>query len=158
MGLNMKNNEGLTLIELIITISLIAIVTAISVPLVTNQISQAYLATAQSDARNAGLAIAGEVSRYYSFGDSGGTISHNAETDKLVISSMTNAAPVATGPGSDRISLVLSEGSTLSGSYGAGIELKWCVAVTNQGQTAVMSDAGISRTALGCSTNGNVLD
>ena len=160
MGLNMKRNnyKGMTLIELMVTISLIVIVTAISVPIVTNQISQAHLATARSDARNAGLAIAGEVSRYYSFGDSGGTITYDSVNEKIVFSSMTNAAPVASGPGSDRISLVLSEGTTLSGSYGSGINLKWCVAATNQGQVAVMSDAGVSTTALGCSTNGEVLN
>lgn len=154
----MKNNQGLTLIELIITISLITIVTAISVPLVTNQISQAHVATAQSDARSAGLAIAGETSRYYSFGNNGGDITYNSETGYLAFSPMSAAAPVATGPGSDRIALNLTEGSTLSGSYGPGIDVKWCVAVTHNSQVAVMSDAGINRNALGCSTNGNVLD
>ena len=157
MGLNM-NNKGMTLIELIVTISLIVIVTAISVPIVSNQISQAHLATARSDARNAGLAIAGEVSRYYSFGTAGGTISYNASTERLVLSTMTNAAPVAEGPGADRISFMLSEGSSLTGSYGPGIDLKWCVSVTNQGQTAVMSNAGVNTNALGCSTNGEVLN
>lgn len=158
MGLISMNNKGMTLIELVVTISLIVVVTAISVPIVSNQISQAHLATARSDARNAGLAIAGEVSRYYSFGENGGTITYDSVNEKIVLSAMTNAAPVATGPGADRISLVLSEGSTLSGSYGAGIELKWCVSVTNREQTAVMSNAGVSTTALGCSTNGDVLN
>ena len=156
MGLNM-NNKGMTLIELMVTISLIAIVVAISVPIVSSQLSQAHLATARSDARNAGLAVAGEVSRYYSFGENGGTISYNSTTEKLVLSPMVNAAPVATGPGADRISLTLSEGSTLTGTYGSGIDLKWCVAVTNNGQTAVMSDNGVSTSALGCAPSGDVL-
>jgi prepilin-type N-terminal cleavage/methylation domain-containing protein len=157
LGVNM-NNKGLTLIELIITISLIAIVAAISVPIVTNQISQAHLATAQSDARTAGLAIAGEVSRYYSFGINGGDILFNSGTGYIEFDPMVSAAPVAEGPGATRIVLSLSEGSTLNGSYGAGTDLKWCVAVTNNSQVAVMSDKGIDRNALGCSTNGNVLN
>lgn len=158
LGSIMRNEKGLTLIELIITISLIAIVAAISVPIVTNQISQAHLATAQSDARTAGLAIAGEVSRYYSFGTNGGDISYDSNTGYIVFDPMVSAAPVASGPGDSRIVLTLSEGSTLVGSYGSGTDLKWCVSVTNQGQVAVMSDAGIDRNALGCSTNGNVLN
>lgn len=154
----MHRDKGLTLIELVVTISLIAIVTAIAVPIVTNQIGQAHIATAQSDARSAGLAIAGEVSRYYSFGANGGDITHDSATGYIVFTPMINAAPSATGPGANRIVLNLSDGSTLNGSYGSGTDLKWCVAVTNTSKVAVMSDAGIDRNALGCSTNGNVLN
>jgi prepilin-type N-terminal cleavage/methylation domain-containing protein len=157
--MKLKNNiEGLSLIELIVTISLIAVVGAITYPIVRNQITVAHLATAQSDVRNVGLDIAGEVSKYFSFGTTNGTISHNSETDYLEFSTMTDASPIAAGPGTDRVQLILSDNSTLSGSYASGTDLKWCIIVTNNTRTAVMDETGLQKGATGCNSAGTIIE
>jgi prepilin-type N-terminal cleavage/methylation domain-containing protein len=155
--MRIRNEKGLTLIELIITISLIALVSAIAVPLINSQTSRAHLAAAQSDVRNAGLGLAGESSRYFSFGSANGVITHDPATERLVLSPMTNAQPVATGPGADRIQLTLSPNSTITGSYASGTDLRWCLAVTNRTKTAVMNETGLKKTATGCNTDGTII-
>ncbi len=149
----MKNHQGLSLAELIVTIAVLGILSAIAFPIVFSQTDNAKQAVATSDARSIGLAITGEVSKYYSFGSAGGTIS-DGNDGYLHFSSMTNANPVATGPGSNRIILNLSEGSSIAGTYGPGTDLPWCIVVSNANKTAVFTNDGIHATASGCIANG----
>lgn len=151
------NEKGLSLIELIVTISVIAVITTISFPVITGQLGNAHMATAQSDVRNAGLGIASEASRYFSFGTANGTITHNPTTERLVFSPMSEAQPVATGPGADRVQLTLSPNSTIAGFYASGNDLNWCVAVTNKDKIAVMNETGLKKAATGCNINGTVI-
>lgn len=145
--------RGLSLAELIVTIAVLGILSAIAIPVVFSQTDNANTAVAKADARNIGLAISGEVSKYYTFGTSGGNISNGGD-GYLHFSNMTNADPVATGPGTNRIILNLSEGSSISGTYGPGEDLPWCITVTNGNAVAVFTNAGIQENAMGCIANG----
>lgn len=145
--------QGLSLAELIVTVAILSILSAIAMPIVFSQTDNAKQAVATSDARGVGLAISGEVSNYYTFGTSGGTISDGGD-GYLHFSSMTNADPVPTGPGTDRVLLNLSEGSSISGTYGSGTDLPWCITITNAESTAVFTNSGIDADATGCAANG----
>jgi prepilin-type N-terminal cleavage/methylation domain-containing protein len=148
-----KNEQGLSLAELIVTVAVLGILSAIAIPIVFSQTDNAKAAVASSDARGVGLAISGEVSGYYSFGSTDGSIFDGGD-GYLHFSPMTNADPVATGPGTDRILLALSEGSSISGTYGSGIELPWCITVTNDESVAVFTNAGMQQDATGCLAGG----
>lgn len=147
------SEQGLSLAELIVTVAVLGILSAIAMPIVFSQTDNAKQAVATSDARGVGLAISGEVSKYYTFGTSGGTISDGGD-GYLHFSSMTNADPVSTGPGTDRILLNLSEGSSVSGTYGPGTDLPWCITVTNEESNVVFTNSGIEVDATGCVADG----
>lgn len=148
-----QREAGLSLAELIVTIAVLGIISAIAIPIVFSQTDNAKAAVAAADARGTGLAIAGEVSKYYSFGTAGGTITDGGD-GYLHFSAMTNADPVTTGPGTDRIILNLSEGSTISGTYGPGTNLPWCITVTNDGAVSVFTNSGMQENASGCISDG----
>lgn len=148
-----KNEKGLSLAELIVTIAVLGILSAIAFPIVFSQTDNAKNAVATADARNVGLSISGEVSKYYSFGSSNGTITDGGD-GFLHFSQMTNANPVATGPGTNRIELNLSEGSSVAGTYGSGTDITWCITVTNDNSTAVFTNDGIQQNAGGCLADG----
>src|SRR5436853_7711402 len=77
MVVEIKNcgGRGFTLIEMVITLAIIATLVAILTPVVTNYVDQARIAKAQSDVRTIGEAISRfekDVGRYPMFSD--GTI------------------------------------------------------------------------------------
>jgi len=146
-------DAGLSLAELIVTIAVLGIISSIAIPIVFSQTDNAKQAVAESDARGNGLAIIGETSQYYTFGSTGGTISNGGD-GYLHFSSMTGADPVPTGPGTNRVRLSLSEGSSISGTYGPGTDLPWCIAVTNDNGVAVFTNDGLDTSASGCIANG----
>lgn len=155
MRLN-TSDDGVTLMELMVTIAVISIVFAIGVPIYLNQTGVAYESTAQTDASTVGRDVITAVTGYMSFGTNPGDIYLEAVTNKLTFSPMEAASPEAfeTGPGVTSYVQKLSAGSALrsESSFAAGADMKWCVAVQNHGKVGVFTQDGLDRAAKGCNS------
>lgn len=148
-------DKGFTLVELLVTLAIALVIVGVAVPGLFGVVSLGNSAVADSDARNTNVDIGYLVNGYYTFGDDDGTITVNQD-GYLVFSEMTNAAPFeATGPGTSSQLATLSDGSTwLTGTYGGGPDLHWCIAVQNSNEIAVYNEDGKADGAVTCTASG----
>jgi prepilin-type N-terminal cleavage/methylation domain-containing protein len=144
---NMRRSEGLSLVELIVTIAVLAIVTSIATPIFLSQQSAAHRATAIADGRGWSLAILEATSTVRNLGESGGEISLvGTNVTMSLISPNPSSAEVISFP------VAVSPASSLSSGSAAG--QNWCLAVSNNNEVAVFTDQGYQPTAVACSPLG----
>lgn len=153
MKFSTKDEHGITLTEMLITVVVLAIISAIATPIIVGNFDSTYKAIAADDARKIGFEVATELTGYTTFGSANGTIS--VVDGYINLSPMTNAYPNPTGPGGGRIIATLTSGSTMTGTYAAGAGLKWCVQVTYKDKVGIyLSDGGAARNASTCNADG----
>ena len=153
-----NEEEGFSLVELLVVIVIIGILAAIAIPLYNNQRTNAYRAVAETDVRNIGMEISSMVYGASDMGTSpasnGSWVSWNSGTGELTLT--FNGTPA----GVDEVSTVrMTPGSTVSSSgYEGGAVTAlgpiWCVAVDHNGQVAVFTEAGLQSNMTTCSASG----
>lgn len=149
-----KNEKGITLTEMLVTVVVLSIISAIATPIIIGNFESTYKAIAQDDARKIGIEVATEMQGYTTFGSANGTIS--IANGYIDISPMTSAYPNPAGPGGGRILGTLSPESTLTGTYGAGNGLKWCVKVVNREKIGIYTNDGAgAKNASTCNADGS---
>lgn len=148
-----KDDRGITLTEMLVTVVVLGIISAIATPLIVGNFESTYKAIAQDDARKIGIEVATEMQGYTTFGAANGTI--GAVNGFLEISPMTSAYPNPTGPGGGRIVVTLSPESTMTGTYGSGNALKWCIKVVNREKVGIYTSEGsAAKNASTCNPDG----
>jgi len=144
-----RRAEGFSLVELLVTVVIIAVLAAIAIPLYSNQKNKAALSAAQQDARAIGSAINGMLLEYAHLGTSNGTIGYSAPN---VTFTLTAPSPT-TAPAS--ISVRLSPNSTFSVGSTLANTRQWCIKITNSSgsttQSAVVTEAGLQAGMTTCS-------
>jgi prepilin-type N-terminal cleavage/methylation domain-containing protein len=149
-----KSERGVTLTEMLVTVVVLGVISAIAMPLIVGNFESTYKAIAQEDARKVGIEVSTEMQGYTTFGSANGTISIVGKY--LEISPMTSAYPNPSGPGGGRIIATLSPESTLTGTYGAGNGLKWCVKVVNREKVGIYTSEGAApKSASTCNPDGS---
>lgn len=148
-----KGERGITLTEMLVTVVVLGIISAIATPLIVGNFESTYRAIAQEDARKVGIEVSTEMQGYTTFGSTSGTI---AIVDGYIsISPMTSAYPNPAGPGGGRILGTLSPESSLTGTYGSGNGLKWCLKVTNREKIGIYTSEGAgAKNASTCNPDG----
>ena len=144
LKMSRKENEGFSLVELLVVLLIMSILAGIAVPLYLNQKQRSYMSIAQADATALGQEITSMVSDYTSFGSAVGTItlSSNVVTFSAMAAATGTGMAVLTGPGSSG-TLRISAGSTVtSGNWATGTT-NWCLVVANNGASAKYTNAGL---------------
>ena len=148
-----KDNEGFSLVELLVVLLIMSVLAGIAVPLYLNQKQRSYLSIAQSDATALGQEATSMTSDYTSFGSAVGTItlSSNVMTFSAMTAATGSGLAVATGPGASG-TLRASNGSSItSGNWGTGT-INWCLVVANNGAYAKYTNAGLTASGLSAIT------
>lgn len=139
--------EGLSLVELLVVIAVLAVITSIAMPMFFSQQSAAYRATAIADGRAWSLATVDALNDVWNFGDPGGTITLNGGSLDISLLNPTPSSatftqvPVAVSPNT-----TLVEG-TISGTT-------WCMRLANTNQEVVFTEQGFVANAVGCDSTG----
>lgn len=142
-----RDSRGLSLTELLVTIAVLGVITAITLPLMFSQQTAAHRATAIADARGWSLGLVESLADVWNFGESGGTITMAGET--LTVT-MTNPVPADTTV--IDIPVAVSPNSSLLDGTIAGTS--WCIQVQNQNEVVVFTQRGFEQTASGCAADG----
>ena len=134
-----KDNEGFSLVELLVVLLIMSIIAGIAVPLYLNQKQRSYLSLAQADATAIGQEMTSILADYTTFGTATCTTNLCPLTltsgSAIAFTAMTAAAgsgtAAAAGPGTTTSTIRLSPGSTATGNTGSGATMPWCIIVTN---------------------------
>lgn len=155
-NINRSENQGFSLVELLVVLLIMSVIAGIAVPLYLNQKQRSYLAVAQSDATSIGQEITSMVSDYTSFGSAVGqiTLSSGVVTFAAMTAATGSGLAVATGPGSSG-TLRVSTGSTMNAattsSWATGTT-NWCIEIVNNGTYAKYTNAGLTLSGIGTPT------
>lgn len=151
-----KETAGFSLVELLVTVVIIAVLAAIAIPLYTSQRNKAALATAQSDAAAVGQEIISMLTDYTNNGTSTTAIPAMSASGTLTI---TLVAPTPSTPLVISSPIRLSPSSTLTGGLKPNTT-GFCIRVANSSgpatQFAVYDETGLRTGFTTCTTTTGV--
>ena len=134
-----NKEAAFSLVELLVTVTILAVLSAIAVPVYLNQKNKSSSSAAASDARAVANEVTSLLTQYSHLGTSG-TIS---VAGTVLTVSLVSPTPAGNVTGTARLTpgSVLS-GSTFPGAVGAA-GARFCISVVNNGQTVVANETGI---------------
>ena len=138
------------MVELLVTIAVLGVITAIAMPVFFSQTSAAHKATAIADGRAWSLAMVEGLNDVWHFGESGGSVVLAGE--QLIVS-LVNPTPASAT--SVSIPVAVSPETTLTSGSIAGTA--WCLQVENRGQSVVFTHQGLREGAEGCAPDGTAI-
>lgn len=151
-----KRSGGFTLIELVVTLAIVAMVGAIAVPAYLNQNAKAYRATAEHDGAAWAGALTNALMGYTSFGltpaDTNSSITLSAPGVTPATITVSMIAPTPAGVATKTLTVARSPETLIVSSGMAGAN--WCFATSNRGSVAVFRQSGFVPGAVGCTAAG----
>jgi prepilin-type N-terminal cleavage/methylation domain-containing protein len=128
-----KRSQGFSLVEILVAVAIMALLSAIAIPIVMGQKDKAVVTSMVSDGRTGFNELSAAFTGYTTLGTVAAAISQPNYSDVLGVATLTGANPVATGPGGIPSS-PLSENNSISGSIMPnynGLTMRFCISVTN---------------------------
>lgn len=145
-------SPGFSLAEVLVTVTIIGVLTAIAIPVYTNQKRQAVIATLKSDAQvNAGEIVAA-LSEYTSNGAQAAGFSATTSGATMTITLGTGFAPGSLPP-TQSVKVSLSSGNQLTGALKVSTT-GFCLRATNGSSVVVYDETGLRDGLTACSATG----
>lgn len=156
-------NEGFSLVELLAVLTIIGILSGIAVPLYLNQKSRSALFVVQQDATNIGQEMLATLSAYSDTGTAPVVLFSAPNASNQTTATFTGFTGAKGGPvPPDALTVRLTVGDTAAGYVGANQDMSsglghWCIIVNGTyGTKAVFSEAGLSKSATQCKSDGTI--
>jgi len=150
-----SKDGGFSLVELLVTVVIIAVLAAIAIPVYNSQRNRAHKSAAQQDARAAVLSLNTGMMGYTDMGSTMGQVgvAGTVGTVTLYTWNLTGSVPSADAFMNSRF----SDGTSLSGNFETGPVsamtggvVNYCIIVLNNGQKVIANEAGLTSFTGGC--------
>lgn len=140
---------GFSTIEITIALIILAVISAIAIPLYTSAQGRSHLTIAQNDGKILFNEIQSTLTDYQTFGTTDGSIALNTSTNLVTITLGSGATSPAA------FSVKTSSGSTATGKTFAN-STSWCLDVANQGKHVIFTEKGYTAGISNCPISGFV--
>ncbi len=153
-----RNEQGFTLIEILIVIAIIGTLAAIATPLYLQQLNTTHQGIAVADGTQINEQITNLLTPYVNYGTAptNNTTAITITGTTLTITLNNPTLSVLTNGTTPTLTdtTKLTNGTTLTNSGISGTQ--YCITITNTGQTAIFTDQGYNPKATTCNADGSV--